>query len=134
LLSVRPAALTIEQLRCRAGQRASNILYLKWTVQYILYLSRSVMMITHVLFVACNFQGPVGLRGENGDLGPVGPPGPPGEKGRGKRGKRVKELKKKQTRFIHLYYMISIDTLKPELTLDPCRTRTRRRRPTCMRR
>lgn len=58
---------------------------------------------TRVLFVACNFQGPVGLRGEKGDLGPVGPPGPTGEKGRGKRGKRVKEFEKKKTRIIIIY-------------------------------
>jgi len=60
------------------------------------------------MFVACNFQGPVGLRGEKGDLGPVGPPGPPGEKGRGKRGKRVKEFKKK-TDMIYTFILYDID-------------------------
>lgn len=57
---------------------------------------------THVfwlysVFVAYDFQGPIGLSGEKGDLGPVGPPGPPGEKGRGKRGKRVKEFLRTKT-------------------------------------
>lgn len=61
---------------------------------------------TCVLFVACNFQGPVGMRGEKGDLGPVGPPGPPGEKGRGKRGKRVKEFKKTDMNYAFILYDI----------------------------
>lgn len=72
------------------------------------------------LFVACDFQGPVGMHGEKGDLGPVGPPGPPGEKGRGKRGKRVKEFKKKKyrTRFIHNLSTLFSIPMRTELTSD----------------